>query len=108
MFFQEVSRANYISNKSITNELIFVENYIKTNKKNIILAIPNADPGYDWIFSIQLSGLITMYGGANSHMAIRCAELKIPAAIGVGEKIYNSLSEGLLFLDCANGIIKNV
>ena len=108
MFSQEVSRANYISNKSITNELIFVENYIKTNKKNIILAIPNADPGYDWIFSIQLSGLITMYGGANSHMAIRCAELKIPAAIGVGEKIYNSLSEGLLFLDCANGIIKNV
>ena len=27
-------------------------------------------------------------------MAIRCAELGIPAAIGVGDKIYENLKEG--------------
>ena len=32
--------------------------------------------------------LVTQYGGANSHMAIRCAELGIPAVIGAGEKSF--------------------
>jgi len=31
-----------------------------------------------------------MYGGANSHMAIRAAEFGLPAAIGVGEKRFRS------------------
>lgn len=56
-----------------------------------IVMIPMADPGYDWLFGQNIAGLITMYGGANSHMAIRAAEFALPAAIGVGEKIYNSL-----------------
>ena len=30
----------------------------------------------------KIKGLITKYGGVNSHMAIRCAELSVPAAIG--------------------------
>ena len=41
---------------------------------------------YDWIFSHGIKGFITMYGGANSHMAIRAGELGIPAAVGVGSK----------------------
>ena len=28
-----------------------------------------------------------MYGGANSHMAIRCAEFGLPAAVGVGTEV---------------------
>jgi phosphoenolpyruvate-protein kinase (PTS system EI component) len=34
-----------------------------------------------------------MYGGANSHMAIRSAEFGLPAAIGVGESLYRNLSK---------------
>ena len=58
--------------------------------KKIVL-IENADPGYDWLFNFDIKGLITKFGGANSHMSIRCNELKIPAAIGVGEKIFEDL-----------------
>jgi hypothetical protein len=32
-----------------------------------IVAIPNADPGFDWLFSHDIAGLITAYGGVNSH-----------------------------------------
>ena len=53
-----------------------------------ILLIQSADPGYDWIFSHDIKGFITMYGGANSHMAIRAGELGIPAAVGVGAKAF--------------------
>ena len=36
-------------------------------------------------------------------MAIRCAELNIPAAIGVGEDIFNDLKKSdKISLDCKN------
>ena len=56
---------------------------------NKIIFIKNADPGYDFIFSHNIKGLVTQYGGVNSHMAIRCMENNIPAAIGIGEKKFN-------------------
>ena len=55
--------------------------------KDKLVLIENADPGYDWLFNIfKIKGLITKFGGSNSHMAIRCNELQIPAAIGVVKK----------------------
>ena len=51
---------------------------------------------HDYLFSKNIGGLITCYGGANSHMAIRCAELGIPAVIGCGENgLLNILSKNL-------------
>jgi len=41
-------------------------------------------------------------------MAIRCAELGIPAAIGVGDKVYENLTESRLMLDCEKGLIEYV
>ena len=68
--------------------------------KNKILCIENADPGYDFIFNFEIKGLVTRFGGANSHMAIRCAELNIPAMIGVGEKNYESITKsGFIKID---------
>ena len=64
--------------------------------------IPNADPGFDWIFAYDIAGLITMYGGVNSHMAIRVAEFKLPAAIGVGETLFKKiLNSQMIELDCS-------
>ena len=62
--------------------------------ENKIICIYNADPGFDFIFSKNILGLVTCYGGSNSHMAIRCSEINISSIIGVGHqnfmKIINS------------------
>jgi len=72
-----------------------------------IVLIESADPGYDWIFSRSILGLITRFGGANSHMAIRCAEFGLPAAIGCGEQIFERAREAMsVELHCAEGVIK--
>ena len=42
-----------------------------------VVCIENADPGYDFLFSKNIKGLVTKYGGQNSHMAIRCPKLNI-------------------------------
>ena len=58
-----------------------------------IACIESADPGFDWVFGTGAAALITKYGGANSHMAIRCIEMGFPAAIGCGEQLYSRLLE---------------
>lgn len=74
-----------------------------------IVMIPQADPGYDWLFGQGIAGLVTMYGGANSHMAIRAAEFAMPAAIGVGEQMYRQLAKAsVLELDPANSQLKAI
>jgi hypothetical protein len=72
-----------------------------------IVCIENADPGFDWIFTRNPSALITRFGGANSHMAIRCAEFGLPAAIGCGDQIYlHVLAVGRVELDCRQKILR--
>ncbi|MDC0092770.1 PEP/pyruvate-binding domain-containing protein [Alphaproteobacteria bacterium] len=93
---------NYITMKSTKGTLVFEG----CNKKDLIgniLMIPSADPGFDWVFSHKIKGFITMYGGANSHMAIRAGELGIPAVIGAGEVFYKKWSMAkIIEIDCAN------
>ena len=55
--------------------------------------INSADPGFDFIFNHDIKGLITEFGGANSHMSIRCSELNIPSAIGVGSNFFETLTK---------------
>ncbi|MGL6002574.1 MAG: PEP/pyruvate-binding domain-containing protein [Plesiomonas sp.] len=102
------SYPNYIGSKKIISSVIRLENESKNlNVMDKIVMLPQADPGYDWIFGQGIAGLITMYGGANSHMAIRSAEFGLPAAIGVGEGLYKKLSQAnKLELDPANSLIK--
>lgn len=67
-----------------------------------IVLIENADPGYDWVFSHKIAGLVTKYGGAASHMAIRAGEFAVPAAIGCGDSIFEPLIHARrIELDCA-------
>lgn len=79
---------NYITLGRAKGEVVFGARLNGNSCSGKIVMIEGADPGYDWIFASRIAGLITMYGGANSHMAIRAAELGIPAVIGCGEKLY--------------------
>jgi len=101
------SKPNFITSKKISSEIISLKSNLKKNNlENKIILLENADPGFDWIFSNNILGLITKYGGVASHMAIRCAELGIPAAIGCGEILYQKLqSASKILLDCDNAQI---
>ena len=97
-------KENYITKKTTVGEIIEFKNLKNYNLMfDKIVLIENADPGFDFLFSYKIKGLITKYGGANSHMAIRCMELGLPAIIGSGDKIYNLLSNSKkVFIDCNN------
>lgn len=95
---------NYVSTKIIDGEILYL-NSIDDNKNitDKIILIEGADPGYDWIFLYDIKGLITKYGGAASHMTIRCAEFGLPAAIGCGEALFQEIKKSnLINLDCAS------
>lgn len=104
-FERPASVPNYVSQRRIASEVVVLaEGEAGTSAElgGKVVVIPRADPGYDWLFAHGIGGLITQYGGANSHMAIRAAELGLPAAIGVGESLFERLSSArLVVLDCA-------
>ena len=104
-----LGRPTFITNKSVTASIANLEINKKIDIQGHIVFIESADPGFDWIFSKNILGLITKYGGANSHMAIRCAEFGLPAAIGCGDRIFNNLSKAnIVELNCASHNIKAV
>ena len=82
------ARPNFITSECVTGDILLLENYENEDHEDVadvqdkIVVLPKADPGYDWIFAKGIKGFITKYGGVASHMAIRCAEFNIPAAIG--------------------------
>ena len=105
-FEVSTSKANFITLNIVEAEIENLNKLTSDLKENAIVLIPQADPGYDWIFNYNISGLITKYGGANSHMAIRAAEMDIPAAIGVGEILFDQLSNSKrVLLNCENKVI---
>jgi phosphohistidine swiveling domain-containing protein len=108
-FYLEDGSPNYITLSRVIAEVVEGIGITKDSCTGKIVMIENADPGYDWLFSNQIAGLITMYGGANSHMAIRASELGIPAVIGCGEKLYRAWSKAkLLEIDAANKQVRTI
>lgn len=100
---QQRSLPNFITDKQLEAPVLLISPHQTDipDLSNKIVCIEGADPGYDWIFTRKISGLITMYGGTNSHMAIRCAEYGLPAAIGCGEQTFERvIKAGKCLLDC--------
>ena len=102
-----VSIPNFVTEKNISARVEFLGNNVKNNLDNKIILLENADPGFDFIFSFKIKGLVTKYGGANSHMTIRCNELNIPAAIGCGDALFDKIKNSPeINLNCKNLLIK--
>ena len=102
---------NFVTTQTIRAPVVAIAatSTATTDLKGRIALIPSADPGYDWLFLKGIGGLITAYGGVNSHMAIRAAEQGLPAAIGVGQRRYDGLQgAGVVELDCAGRAIRVV
>ena len=102
---------NFVGIGTVAGSVVQLEANTPTsiNIKNMIVCIENADPGFDWIFTKSPAALITRFGGANSHMAVRCAELGLPAAIGCGDQIYQRVvAAGNVELNCAAKILRPV
>lgn len=98
---------NFITLQKTSGEVACIEGTTSENLSEKIVMIPSADPGYDWIFTHPIKGLITMYGGVNSHMAIRAAEVGIPAVIGAGEILYQKYSRAkVLEVNCENKTVR--
>jgi adenylylsulfate kinase-like enzyme/phosphohistidine swiveling domain-containing protein len=96
------SQPNFITQKSVTAQTASLADAPESFAGRILFA-PSADPGFDWIFTRNIGGFVTQFGGANSHMAIRAGELGIPAVIGAGEALFEQWRKARkLCLDCMN------
>jgi len=106
-----LNKPNFITHKTARGSYVFMDGKSESTQDitGKIVLIENADPGFDWIFSRHLAGLITKFGGANSHMAIRCAEFGLPAAIGCGEQIFDRvLRSRAIEINCSEGRIEPI
>ena len=109
-FVLGADRPNFIGSATVTADCIELGSqkpggFLRV--EGCIVMIPQADPGYDWLFGQGIVGLVTLFGGANSHMAIRAAEFGLPAAIGVGEQRYRELAQArAIELAPGNGILR--
>lgn len=97
---------NFITSKRVVAPLMSISDEAGDGGQPLagrIVLVPRADPGFDWLFSKKIAGLITIYGGANSHMAIRAAEFGLPAAIGIGEQRFREIEHAsIVELDCGS------
>jgi phosphohistidine swiveling domain-containing protein len=105
------SAPNFIGSQRVEGSILKIDSTTaaEASLQGKIVCIENADPGFDWIFTKGIKALITKYGGANSHMAIRCTEFGLPAAIGCGEDSFNRIVKaGAVELNCADKILRPI
>ena len=102
-------RPNFITQKALRGELVALdgEGIDRDSVRGKIVLLEKADPGFDWLFTKGIAGLVTKYGGVASHMAIRCGEFGLPAAIGCGDTIFQQLQRAsAVMLDCRKGHLR--
>mgnify|MGYP001204810586 CR=1 FL=1 len=91
---------NFVTQNTVSGKVVNTTEKEKLNGN--IVFIESADPGYDWLFTYPIAGLVTAYGGVNSHMAIRANELNLPAVIGAGEELFRTWTNmNEIRIDCA-------
>lgn len=87
------SAPNFVGRRAVRSRVVHLDGrgLETTGLEGAVVCIRNADPGFDWLFTRGIAGIVTQFGGTNSHMAIRCNEYGIPAAIGCGEQLFETI-----------------
>lgn len=93
---------SYVTNSIVKARVCVLERSgVKADVRGSLVLLPNADPGYDFLFHSGAVGIITKVGGPASHMCIRAIELQMPSCIGCGESMYQKLvSSPMAILNC--------
>jgi phosphohistidine swiveling domain-containing protein len=95
---------NFITKKRVISDVSMLG--APNDLRGKIVCIPSADPGFDWLFATGIAGLITEWGGVNSHMAIRSSELGLPSVIGAGSRNFLRWSKAeCLDIDCGARLV---
>lgn len=101
-----VSSPNFVTSYKVEGQVINLISRVPKHDlrlNNKIIAIEAADPGFDWLFSHRIAALVTKFGGAASHMAVRCAEFGIPAAVGCGDELFRKvITSSRIQIDCGS------
>jgi hypothetical protein len=98
------SKPNFITTRKVQAKLRVVHPGQVVERQHVegcVVAIINADPGFEYLFALGICVCMTAYGGPNSHMAIRASEFSIAAVIGIGSESFTQLRDGsMIDLDC--------
>ena len=89
-FHLPATQPNYVTRNSITASIAHISDPPESFAGKVLF-IPSADPGFDWIFTRGIAELVTKFGGANSHMAIRAGELGTPCRHRFGRGVISTL-----------------
>jgi phosphohistidine swiveling domain-containing protein len=105
-----LARPNFVTRETVAADVTVLDSPAPSPGVTLsgkIVVTEAADPGFDWIFALGIAGLVTRYGGSVSHMAIRCGEFGLPAAIGCGDELFQRIARARrVLLDCADGRIE--
>ncbi|MGA4837586.1 PEP-utilizing enzyme [Streptomyces sp. G45] len=103
-FATGAAQPNYVTDGRVVGPVALIDDGDPPD--GAIAFVASADPGYDWMFARGVAGLVTAFGGVNSHMAIRAQELGLPAVIGVGEEVFRLWSRArMVEIDAMSGMV---
>jgi phosphohistidine swiveling domain-containing protein len=88
------TRPNFVTDGHVTGRVADID--AGDRPEGAIALVASADPGYDWLFARGITGLVTAFGGVNSHMALRALEVGVPAVIGAGEDQFRVWSAAMV------------
>ncbi len=100
---------DYLTDKCVSGEIAYYDEGHDVDVTGKIVLLSKVTLAYDWIFTKDIKGIITKKDTKDSRIAKRCMELNIPAALGCGEKLFNSvLMMRNVQLDCGKRKITEV
>jgi phosphohistidine swiveling domain-containing protein len=102
---EDAVRPTFTTSRRVRGRVVVIDAQTRPGGRSLdgaIVCAERLDPGFEWLFGQSFAGLVVRYCGPNSHVAIRCHELGIPAALGcTPERFTAVLRAAEVEIDCA-------